>query len=588
MPISVFPINPSATGGTLKNNIPDEQNVFEPPEEEDFNDNIPVEEDDIPATGSDKPHSSYSYNTVGRYSDDDDDDDDDDTGDDDDDDTGDDDDDDTGDDDDDDDDDDDCPCGSYLNGRCIPCDPCEGVTTCPCVPCPSGKHCDNGICVKDKDPYNDPCKGINCPDGEHCEGGNCVPNNPCFLAGTKIAMADGTYQNIEEIKIGDLVKSYDEESREIKDGEVIDVFYHNAYEMLGDYYLILNGELKVTINHPIYKDGEWVDAGELKIGDKVSIEDNAVEINSIEKVYEKVPTYNFEVKTYHDYMVSTQKGDILVHNKGVNPCEGVTCPPDQHCSGGNCVPNGPCYGINCDPGEYCDNGVCKPYNTDPCAGVTCPSSQHCEDGKCVPDEGVTSNCCFPAGTQITMADITIKNIEDIAAGDKVLSYDVEQDKFITSTVVKTIKKIREGVYDINDGLISPTDDHPLYVRKPDGRCGWAAVDPDISKVMYKDRDAMPLEVDDELLAAHELITTIESILYRFGTLFEYTFTRNSTIHDSFANTGTIIESMVYRQGTLVTYTFSVNSDAHDYFANGILVSNMAASTKKAGGTCLFT
>ena len=595
MPISVFPISPSATNDNLKN-ASDEGNVFEPPEEEDFNDNIPVEEeDDIPATGSDNSYSSYSYNTGGRYSDDDDDDtgdddddtgdDDDDTGDDDDDDdddTGDDDDDDTGDDDDDDTgDDDDCPCGSYRNGRCIPCGPCEGVT------CPPGFYCKNGECVKEQDPINDPCKGINCPDGEHCEGGDCVLDNPCFLAGTKIAMADGTYKNIEDIKIDDLVKSYDEETSEIKDGEVIDVFRHNAYEMLGEYYLILNGELKVTINHPIYKDGEWVDAGELKIGDKVSIEKSAVEITSIEKVYEKVPTYNFEVETYHDYIVSTQKGDILVHNKAENPCEGVTCPPGQHCLGGGCVDNGPCYGVTCPPGQHCSGGDCEPDNTDPCAGVTCPPGQHCSGGDCEPDEGLTTtpNCCFPAGTQITMADRTTQNIEDIEIGDKVLSYDVEQDKFIISTVTNIIITLRRGVYDINDGLVSPTDDHPLYVRKPDGQAGWAAVDPDKSKIAYDNRGAMSLEVGDVLLTADEIITTIESMVYRFGTLFAYTFNMDSDAHDSWANAGTTIESIVYRQGTLVTYTFSVDSDAHDYFANNILVSNRAAAIK---GTCTNT
>jgi len=67
------------------------------------------------------------------------------------------------------------------------------------------------------------------------------------------------------------------------------------------------------------------------------------------------------------------------------------------------------------------------------------------------------------------------------------------------------------------------------------------------------------------------------MVYHFGALFIYTFTRDSGGHDFSINTGTTIDSMVYRPGTLVTYTFSVDSDAHDYFENGILVSNAAAT-----------
>ena len=37
-----------------------------------------------------------------------------------------------------------------------------------------------------------------------------VTHNTCLLAGTKISMADGSYKPIEDVKVGDLVKSFDE------------------------------------------------------------------------------------------------------------------------------------------------------------------------------------------------------------------------------------------------------------------------------------------------------------------------------------------------------------------------------------------
>ncbi len=46
-------------------------------------------------------------------------------------------------------------------------------------------------------------------------------------------------------------------------------------------------------------------------------------------------------------------------------------------------------------------------------------------------------CCFPAGTKILMADFTYKNIEDIALGDEVMSFDKKSAKGKQMTLSKT-------------------------------------------------------------------------------------------------------------------------------------------------------
>jgi len=88
----------------------------------------------------------------------------------------------------------------------------------------------------------------------------------CFLSDTKISMADGTLKNIQDIQLGDKVKSYDPLSDDWKTGTVTELFHHAPEEMT-DYYLIINNDLRVTPNHPILVDGVWIDAGDLKIGD---------------------------------------------------------------------------------------------------------------------------------------------------------------------------------------------------------------------------------------------------------------------------------------------------------------------------------
>ena len=48
--------------------------------------------------------------------------------------------------------------------------------------------------------------------------------------------------------------------------------------------------------------------------------------------------------------------------------------------------------------------------------------------------GFTSMTCFVAGTKITMADGSLKNIEDIVEGDKVLSYDEISGEIVEAEV----------------------------------------------------------------------------------------------------------------------------------------------------------
>jgi len=135
----------------------------------------------------------------------------------------------------------------------------------------------------------------------------------CFLAGTKIVMADGSYKNIENIVVGDIVKSFDVETGKITDGKVTDVLHHEPGEM-GDYYLIINGFLRVTPNHQIYSNGRWIYASELKIGDSLFYLSRDYKVNSIEKIYEKVPTYDLEIGVSHCYFVAMDTADVLVHN----------------------------------------------------------------------------------------------------------------------------------------------------------------------------------------------------------------------------------------------------------------------------------
>ncbi|GAG49174.1 unnamed protein product, partial [marine sediment metagenome] len=113
-------------------------------------------------------------------------------------------------------------------------------------------------------------------------------------------MADGSFKNIEDIEIGDLVRSYDRVSKGFVGAVVTEVFHHSPEEMM-DYYVVINGDLRVTPNHPLSVNGLWVCAGDAVVGDfLLGGNTQSVQIESVERVFERVDTYDFEVETPDD------------------------------------------------------------------------------------------------------------------------------------------------------------------------------------------------------------------------------------------------------------------------------------------------
>ena len=128
----------------------------------------------------------------------------------------------------------------------------------------------------------------------------------CFTTGTQIQMHEGV-KSIEEVEIGDIVKSFDVGTSSVVDSKVTKTYVHTDR-----YYMILNGNIKTTSVHPFYTDGKWVEAGDLSIGDKILHVDGLEHtIETIELSDEQVTVYNIEVGGTHNYFAE----GYLVHNK---------------------------------------------------------------------------------------------------------------------------------------------------------------------------------------------------------------------------------------------------------------------------------
>ena len=158
----------------------------------------------------------------------------------------------------------------------------------------------------------------------------------CFPKGTLVHTKDG-FINIENIKNGDLVWSWNEEKNEVVLRPVIKTISHKVDILIK--LVVAQEEIETTPDHPFYSDGEWIEAGNLEVGDEIRLIDgNVVIVNEINFVVDSdgldgdidfsidnapnfdeafdcrnsIQVYNFEVEENESYFVSKLK--VLVHN----------------------------------------------------------------------------------------------------------------------------------------------------------------------------------------------------------------------------------------------------------------------------------
>ena len=188
-----------------------------------------------------------------------------------------------------------------------------------CVPIPFEEACGSRECgsVSNGCSGSYTCGGCSDPCAPICRSGFCVAIT-CLVAGTPIAMADGTSTPIEQVQVGQMVLAYDTATGVTRPQRVSKTFRHAAGENQ-DGMVLINGTVRATGNHPVYANGRFVRADELATGDSLvelsGDSPRATSIQAIEMSGEAVETFNLEVDADHDYFA----GGVLVHNKPL-PC----------------------------------------------------------------------------------------------------------------------------------------------------------------------------------------------------------------------------------------------------------------------------
>ena len=248
----------------------------------------------------------------------------------------------------------------------------------------------------------------------------------CFIAGTKITMANGSNKNIEDVEIGDQL---------IGKNKSINAVVAFIRPQLRERTLIsVNGSVPfMTNDHPVYcKDGFWKsydpeatkekydllqhwNIGKLSVGDTIETDDGlGIAINTILEHVEDPDTqvYNFVLDGDHTYIAN----HMIVHNKGAGS------------SGGG-------------------------------GGASC--------------------CCFVVGTLITMADGSYKCIEDVVIGEVVLGKDGTYNT-VMEILRPTLGETGATLMAFNGADPFMASDHPVWVRND----GWKSHDPEMTYNKY--------------------------------------------------------------------------------------------------------
>jgi len=172
-------------------------------------------------------------------------------------------------------------------------------------------------------------------DNHNFYANDMLVHNRCFVAGTKVTMADGSQKNIEDIEVGEIVQSYDFENNEYAWKAVLAT---NSFEpsLTVTYTVEFNdseleqAQITCTYDHPIFKsDGTLIsfepadtnnkyvglEAVKAQIGDEVKTIDGT---GTITAIVEEISN----PETLHEtFIITVQDNEnffaenVLVHNK---------------------------------------------------------------------------------------------------------------------------------------------------------------------------------------------------------------------------------------------------------------------------------
>lgn len=149
--------------------------------------------------------------------------------------------------------------------------------------------------------------------------------NPCLAGNTKILMEDGTTKEIKDIRVGDLVETYDTTWHQNRSEKVIfsSKTKENAEVLEIAFGCSKYGIVKVimTPDHKVYTMNRgYVEAQNLKTDDEILFLNYFGSLISSNKLEKKIDVYDITTESNHNFFAN----GILVHNCGEQPLSNDT------------------------------------------------------------------------------------------------------------------------------------------------------------------------------------------------------------------------------------------------------------------------
>lgn len=142
-----------------------------------------------------------------------------------------------------------------------------------------------------------------------------------------------------------------------------------------------------------------------------------------------------------------------------------------------------------------------------------------------------SRSCFPSGTKVLLSNMTTKDIEHLAVGDVVMSFDGLNQ--VPSIVEDIESPLRDHFYILSfaDGsTLHLTQEHPIYTKK-----GWRSISPTSTSEENEHLLVGKLEIGDSVLSITGVYQKLVSIEFVPGQIQTYNINKLSRNDNFFVN-----------------------------------------------------
>jgi len=176
------------------------------------------------------------------------------------------------------------------------------------------------------------------PDGPDVPDPNCILSS--FPGATRVLMADGTHERIDDIRPGDRVMSFDVDTSVWEPKQVLDQWSHVDRGPPAWATLSNDATITATDDHPFFVPatgsvGSWVELRDLESGDLLLTPNGPAAVDSVLVGSDRDwVVWELTVEDNHNFAVQAGDADLLVHN-------GRRCPGDPDDINHTNHPDGP-------------------------------------------------------------------------------------------------------------------------------------------------------------------------------------------------------------------------------------------------------